>query len=287
MRNIAASTRARLVDKARERGITFQYASMLYMQEGLLARIAVSPYAQKLILKGGFLLFANQQAAGRTTKDIDFLGDGIPNNENELVGIIASLAAINRNDGLSFDAKSIVSERITEGADYHGVRIHVTCRLGAVRNILQVDIGFGDAMEGGPRVMSIRRLLDGTSLTITTCPLATVLSEKFETMIVLGSVNSRMKDFYDIWFILEHVSLSDKEIASALRATFERRKTDMPELPAVFSPEFADSESVLRLWKGFARRSQLGTADLPQVLSVIKTRLEPLYREMRNRRAHR
>jgi len=76
LKNVEASIRARLTQKAKERGISFQYASVLHMQEGLLARIAGSPYARKLILKGGFLLFANQQAAGRTTKDIDFLGDG-------------------------------------------------------------------------------------------------------------------------------------------------------------------------------------------------------------------
>jgi hypothetical protein len=177
MRNVSASLRARLVEKARERGITFQYATMLYMQEGLLARIAASAYADKLILKGGFLLLANQQAPGRTTKDIDFLGEGIPNDEKELVGIFAKLAAIDFSDALSFNTKSIASERITEGADYHGVRLHVTCNLGAVQNILQVDIGFGDAMDGGPQVMSIRRLLDDTSFTIAACPLATVLAE--------------------------------------------------------------------------------------------------------------
>jgi hypothetical protein len=285
MRNVSASLRARLVEKAKQRGITFQYASMLYMQEGLLARIAASPYADKLILKGGFLLFANQQAPGRTTKDIDFLGDGIPNDEKELVGIVAALAAIDCSDGLSFNTKSIAAERITEGADYHGVRLHVTCRLGSVRNTLQVDIGFGDAMDGGPQVMSMRRLLDETLLTIIACPLATVLAEKFESTIALGSINSRMKDFYDIWFILENVSLSDGEIASATRATFKRRKTDMPEHPAVFSPEFAGSESLRRLWKGFVRRSRLGNLELSPVLSVIQKRLEPIYKEMRNARS--
>jgi hypothetical protein len=90
MKNVEASIRARLTQKAKERGITFQYASILYMQEGLLPRIAGSAYARKLILKGGFLLFANQQAAGRTTKDIDFLGDGIPNDPQALAKIFAA-----------------------------------------------------------------------------------------------------------------------------------------------------------------------------------------------------
>ncbi len=196
MKNVEASIRARLTQKAKERGITFQYASILYMPEGLLVRIAGSAYARKLILKGGFLLFANQQAAGRTTKDIDFLGEGIPNDPQALAEIFAVLVSRKYRDGLSFDVGSIRSERITEVADYHGVRLHVTGRLGTVRNTLQVDIGFGDALEGGPRSMSLRKLLDDTPLAIVTCPLATVLAEKLESTISLGNVNSRMKDLF-------------------------------------------------------------------------------------------
>ena len=282
MKNVAAAIRALLATKAKEKGITFQYASLVYMQEGLLARIAASPYAKNLILKGGFLIFANQQAVGRSTKDIDFLGDGIPNDPRALAEIFATVASIESGDGLSFDPKSIRSERIAEQADYHGVRLHLTGRLGAVRNILQVDVGFGDAVDGGPRNMRFRRLLDDT-LAITTCPLATVVAEKFETMIALGSVNSRMKDFYDIWFILEHVSLSNEEILSALRATFERRKTATQERPAVFSTGLASSEATQLLWRSFTRRSKLGDLELSAVLGVIKKRLEPLYSRLRVR----
>jgi predicted nucleotidyltransferase component of viral defense system len=281
LKNVEASVRARLTQKAKERGITFQYASVLYMQEGLLARIAGSPYARNLILKGGFLLFAIQQAAGRTTKDIDFLGDGIPNGPQALADIFAGLVTREYRDGLSFDVGSIRSERITEAADYHGVRLNVTARLGAVRNTIQVDIGFGDALEGGPRSTILRKLLDDTPLEIITYPLATVLAEKLESTIGLGRVNSRMKDLYDLWFILEHVPLADQEILAALRATFARRRTAMPESPAVFSGEFVDSERTKLLWKGFTRRSKLGNLALSSILDIITTRLEPLYAKIR------
>ncbi|HET6485659.1 MAG TPA: nucleotidyl transferase AbiEii/AbiGii toxin family protein, partial [Spirochaetia bacterium] len=83
------SVRARLEAKARERGTTFHYASLLYMQEGFLARLAASPHADKLILKGGFLLFSTRAPMGRTTRDIDFLGEGLPNEETSLVRIVA------------------------------------------------------------------------------------------------------------------------------------------------------------------------------------------------------
>jgi hypothetical protein len=105
MRNLTASVRARLERKARERGITFQYASVLYMQEGLLARIAASSYANRLVLKGAFLLYANQVAIGRTTKDIDFLGDGISNDPEALAGILASVSSTAIDDGLSTSSR--------------------------------------------------------------------------------------------------------------------------------------------------------------------------------------
>ncbi len=154
-------------------------------------------------------------------------------------------------------------------------------RLAAVRNTIQVDIGFGDALEGGPRSTSFRRLLDETPLEVITYPIAAVLAEKFETMIALGSVNSRMKDFYDLWFILQHAPLSDGEILSALRVTFGRRGTAAPERPAVFSHELASSEAIQLLWRGFTRRSKLGGLALERVLSVITRRLEPLYSKLR------
>jgi predicted nucleotidyltransferase component of viral defense system len=127
MRNIAASVRARLMQKAKDRGISFQYACLLYMQEGFLARIEASAYAEKLILKGGLLLSLMQEPIGRTTKDMDFLGIGIPNDDRALAAIISTVVAVKREDGLEYSADRVILERIVEGADYHGVRFHVTC----------------------------------------------------------------------------------------------------------------------------------------------------------------
>jgi hypothetical protein len=157
----------------------------------------------------------------------------------------------------------------------------MTGRLGTVRNTIQVDVGFGDALKGGPRSTTLRKLLDDTPLAVVTCPLSTVLAEKLEATISLGNVNSRMKDLYDLWFIVAHVPLSDQEILSALRATFARRRTPMPESPAVFSRVLVDSERTELLWKGFTRRSNLGDPALSSILDIITMRLEPLYSKMR------
>ena len=276
--------RARLLAWAKERGIQFQYASMLYMQEGILSRLAASVFADSLVLKGGFLIFAHAGSAGRTTKDLDFLGQGISNDEKALAEIIAQVVCIEQGDGLSFDSESISTERITEGADYHGVRVVVECRLGALRNRLQIDIGFGDAVSPAPSRFPIPGMLGRLPIVVSAYPLASVIAEKFEVMIALGSVNSRMKDFFDVAYLLENYDIPDNELLQALNATFTQRHTEMPEYPAVFSTSFAASQPTQALWNGFLSRSQLATLELTSVMSKIRERLYPLYEELRSRR---
>ena len=115
-------------------------------------------------------------------------------------------------------------------------------------------------------------------------PLATVIAEKFETMIALGSVNSRMKDFFDIAFLLDHYDFPEGELKEALSATFERRNTELPERPAAFSHAFANSDRILAQWTNFLKRTQLDDVAFASVVETIQKRLEPLYKDLRNAR---
>jgi len=257
---------------------------MLYMQEGILSRLAASPFVDKLILKGGFLIFTYAGSSGRTTKDIDFLGQGIPNDETTLSATIAQIVGIDQDDGLLFDVHSIETERITEGADYHGVRVFVACSLGSLRNRLQIDVGFGDAISQGPSHISIPGILGRKAIEVEAYPLATIIAEKFEIMIVLGSANSRMKDFFDVAFLLGNYELSDKDLKESMIATFSQRRTEMPDRPYVFAPAFVTSDRIQALWAGFLKRALLGELDFLKVVETIRKRLEPLYEDMRNAR---
>lgn len=277
MKDIATSMRARLLAWAKERGVQFQYASMLYMQEGILSRLATSEHSESLILKGGFLIFTYAGSAGRTTKDIDFLGHDIPNDEKAIAALIARIVGIRQDDGLIFDMGSIRTERITEGAEYHGVRVLLDCQLGSIKNKLQVDIGFGDAVTPEPVRIPVSGMLGRPTIEVVAYPLATIIAEKFETMIALGSINSRMKDFFDIAYLLDHYDISDNELIAALTATFTRRQTDLPDIPIVFLPAFTASSQVQMLWDGFLKRTGLGEYDLNSVLASIHRRLGNLY----------
>jgi len=282
VKNPASSRRAQLLAWSRDRGIPFQYASMLYMQEGILSRIADTTFSETFILKGGFLLFSLSGRAGRTTRDLDLLGRGISNDQKYLEAAFASILGVDQEDGLVFDTDSIQSEPITEGAEYHGVRLTAVGTMGTIRNKLQIDIGFGDALSRSPVRMPIQRILGTRRFEVSTYPLASVVAEKFEIMIALGSVNSRMKDLFDIAFILDRYDISDSELKDAISTTFLQRTTALPDNPIVFSETYEASPKVQTFWTGFLRRTQLGDISLDAVLHTIRRRLAPIYEEIRN-----
>lgn len=276
-----ASIRARLKTWASAQEIPFQYASMLYMHEGILGRIARSPYVENLILKGGLLLFIREGTAGRTTRDIDFLGNNFPADENAIKVLFNRIVAIDLNDGLLFNSESISTEKIMEEADYHGITVSIECYLGVLRNQLHIDVGFGDALPHGPEKLAITRIIDGSTIQIMTYPFPSVIAEKFEAMIARGELNSRMKDIFDVAFLLSNYEMKDGELRTAMLATFRNRRTILPEQPIFFTKSYLESERNLQLWEGFLRRTNLGPIELAKALDTIKSRLEPIYHAVR------
>ncbi|MDP2790503.1 MAG: nucleotidyl transferase AbiEii/AbiGii toxin family protein [Rectinemataceae bacterium] len=214
----------------------------------------------------------------RTTKDIDLLGNGIANDSTTIAAIFSEIIAAPEDDALRFDQDSLTVEDIMEGNEYHGIRLHITCYLGSIRNTIQVDIGFGDAVEAPFREIDYPILVDGRKFSMLSYPLSTVIAEKFETMVALADINSRMKDFWDVAYLLENHDIPEKELMRALKATFQKRGTPIPAEPTVFSLSFASSEAALTRWKAFIRRSHLPDMDWGNALSIIQTRLVPAYR---------
>lgn len=153
--------------------------------------------------------------------------------------------------------------------------------LGTIRNGIQIDVGFGDAVDPPLRVMEYPILVDGSAFSLYSYPLAVVVAEKFETMITLADINSRMKDFWDAAFILENFGVPEDELRSALCATFERRNTQMPENPLVFSAGFAESERTRVLWASFIKRTHLPEKSWEDVVATINRQLRPIYEEIR------
>jgi hypothetical protein len=277
------SIRARLKTVATRKGISFQYATLLYMHEGFLRRLSVSSYRERFILKGGLLLQCLSESSSRTTKDIDLLGNGIPNDTATITAIVSAIIARHEDDALRFELDSLAVEDIMEGNEYHGIRVHITCYLGNIRNTIQVDIGFGDAVDSPFREIDYPILVDGPKFSMLSYPLSTVIAEKFETMIALADINSRMKDFWDVAYLLEYHDIPEMELVQALKATFQKRGTPIPAEPTVFSSTFASSEAALTRWKAFIRRSHLPSLEWDSALSIIQTRLAPIYKVLKKR----
>lgn len=275
------SVAARLKMAAARKGISFQYATLLYMHEGFLRRLSGSAYSDHFILKGGLLLQCLSESSARTTKDIDLLGRGIANDVTAIKLAACTIAATPEDDALRFDQDSLEVEDITEGNEYHGVRIRITCYLGNIRNGIQIDIGFGDAVEAPLREIDYPILVDGRPFSILSYPLSTVIAEKFEAMVALADINSRMKDFWDVAYLLENHSISDGELQGALKATFEKRGTTRPAEPIVLTSEYARSETALARWRAFLKRTHLPDKEWGKALEVIRNRLRPLYETLR------
>lgn len=275
------SVAARLKMAAARKGISFQYATLLYMHEGFLRRLSASLYRDRFVLKGGLLLQCLSESSARTTKDIDLLGRGITNDAADIKEVVCAITATPEDDALRFDQDSLEVEDITEGNEYHGIRIRITCYLGNIRNCIQVDIGFGDAVEAPLRKIDYPILVDGRAFSLLSYPLSTVIAEKFEAMVALADINSRMKDFWDVAYLLENHPIPDNELLEALKATFEKRGTPRPAEPIVFSSEYAISEIALGRWRAFLKRTHLPDREWSKTLAVIRDRLRPLYETLR------
>lgn len=277
MKNIQASIQSRLRNISRDRKMDFVLISRLYMQEGLLRRISKSDYKSSFLLKGGLLLYSVTGFSGRPTQDIDFLGKNISGDIIEIQKIIKEIVSIKVDDGLEYLPDSLQISTITEGAEYHGQRIKIICKLGNIRTNLKMDIGFGDAVYPEPVEMDYPNLLNSTSFQIQAYSLESVIAEKFHAMIILDARNSRMKDFYDIYSIFIRFNIDEKILLQAVKHTFITRKTITPESPAIFSKGFAQDARNVTLWSNFLKRIKAEPFELVDVIELIKNRLHSIY----------
>jgi Nucleotidyl transferase AbiEii toxin, Type IV TA system len=221
-RNVAASVRQRLLNIANSSGEDFGLVLTRYALERLLHRLSQSKYHDQFILKGAMLFQVWTNAPHRPTRDLDLLGRGDPSLEH-CEEVFRGLCRIPvEDDGLIFPAETVKAEQIKEEQDYEGVRIKFLARIENVRIPIQVDVGFGDAVT--PGLIDYPTLLDMAAPRIQAYPMNTVVAEKLEAIIRLGILNSRMKDFYDIWFLARTFPFEANVLGEVLRTTFERQQ---------------------------------------------------------------
>jgi len=268
----------RLLNEARSTGRPFNELLQYYAMRRFMARLARSRFADRFVLKGGLLMDAWSASSTRPTVDIDFLGM-VDNNPATIAAIIREICATEvEPDGLLFLVEHVRAERITEDAEYQGVRMRFEARLGSARVPMQVDIGFGDVVFPGVEAVSLRPVLDFTSALVRAYTRESSIAEKLQAMIKLGAINSRMNDFFDLWYLSSHYDFDGKTLAAAINATFEARGTAIPSKVTAFSAGFADSPEKQAQWASFRRKSRLEEApeSFAEVVGQIASFVAPV-----------
>jgi hypothetical protein len=279
-KNLAASVRQKLFGLARTRNEDFGLMLVKYGLERILYRLSRSKHRDAFVLKGALLFELWTHRTYRATRDADFLARG-DNDPERFLTIFKELCVIDvEHDGLTFDAGSVKAERITEDADYEGVRVTFTAYLERARIPIQIDIGFGDVITPAPIETPYPTLLKAPNPRLLTYPKETVVAEKFEAMVKLGIANSRMKDFYDLEALSRTLDFDGKTLCEAIGKTFERRGTELPSngTPVAFTSEFYDDANKKKQWAAFCTRNAtyVKKIELKEVIENIQRFLVPV-----------
>jgi len=277
--NKTKSVQARLLNLSKKQRTDYNYLLIRYGIERLIYRLMHTQYKDRFVLKGAMLFLIWHEDTYRPTKDLDFLGTGIID-ENELLKIFKDIFAVEvPDDGIKFDPDHINIEEIRDGEIYHGYRINVRALLGTAKIGLQVDIGLGDAIFPTPTEQEFPSLLDSQGLIVKAYPKEAMLAEKFDAILALGLRNSRMKDYFDIYILVRDYDFDGKVLVQAIAATVLRRGRTLPsDVPTGFQEEFSNNPDKNKQWDAFLRRigtKQVNTS-LQETILFLRSFFEPI-----------
>jgi hypothetical protein len=248
-----------------------QEALQYYAMERFLFRRSAIPWSGKLVVKGAAMLRVWDAAVARPTRDIDFLGR-IDNTPEAVKKIVAECLARPIDDGLIF-SETVDATRITVEDRYPGVRVRLSGDLVGSRFVLRLDIGIDDAAIPEPGWVDFPSLLGDASPRILAYHPATAIAEKVQAMVELGLSNSRLKDYYDVWMLSRTLEFDGDELVSALRATFQRRETELPRsTPPELTVEFTEQAGTVARWASY--RASLAKAHIDAPESLTRVALE-------------
>lgn len=267
----ATSVRQRLLNLAQSRGDEYNQVLIRYVGLRFLARLSASEHAGRFLLKGATMFLVWHGSMHRPTSDIDLLGF-VDADEATLANVIRSVCIQEVDeDGVEFDPETIRVEKIREETAYGGLRCMINATLGSAKLRVQLDVGFGDDVTPEPKVVEVPRLLeDEVRRELRAYTPETVVAEKFEAIVKLGLANSRMKDYLDLDLLLQSGEVDRQNLAEALRRTFKRRKTPLPQtLPIGLTEEFWNDEFAQRRWQAFVTKNGLPPGSLEDICQRV------------------
>lgn len=270
MADIAASVLARLKNKAAESGRSYQLCLQLFCQEEFLRRLGKSKYAENLVLKGGLFLYSLTDFDSRVTVDVDFLLRRIPNTPEQLKGILEEIIAVQTgNDFVTFEVKDIAP--IAVAKKYAGIGASIVTCIKNTRTSFGIDFGVGDIIVPKQEKRQIPTQLDDfVAPTINTYSIETTIAEKIDAILSLMEFSSRMKDYYDIYYLANKFDFDGATLTEALKTTFENRGHSFTIEQFEQVMNFDNDEAMQKKWKAFVRKIDTKTDDYSTVLKTIK-----------------
>lgn len=280
LKNLPASVHQRLMNEAKRTTRPFNELLQYFSMERFLYRLSRSPYAPNFILKGALMMCVWEGSSlPRPTLDIDLLGRRINNAVDSLVRVIGEVCDQRvEPDGLVFDRKSVEGVRIAQGVGHEGVRVRFTGSLGKARINMQLDVGFGDVVVPDDELLNYPTILDFPAPRLRGYTRESTVAEKLEAAMRYGALNSRMKDFFDIWWVSRQFEFDGATLAEAIKKTFANRGSEIVPEPLPLTAAFGEDQDRKVQWRAFRRKSRLEFApeDLQEVTTVVATFLKPV-----------
>lgn len=261
-----------LMDKSRNLAanynITANEVLQNYMFERILERLSISEYKSNFILKGGLLLSSIMGIDTRTTMDMDTCIKGINLTDEQLYKVLKEILNIDVGDNVSFEIKN--SEPIREEDDYGGLRYNIIAKFDNIKVNLSIDIATGDLITPREIEYDYKMIFEDRSLKIMTYNIESIIAEKFQTVINRGILNSRMKDYYDLYYLLTYKEISKKQLKNAIIRTFEKRETDINDIDRVLT-EIRTSDFIKELWISYSKQhAYADNIEFEKVINVIQ-----------------
>ena len=270
MADVAASVLARLKNRAQISGRSYQLCLQLFCQEEFLRRLEKSKYAENLVLKGGLFIYSLTDFDSRVTVDVDFLLRPMPNTPEQLKTVLEEIIATpTGNDFISFEIKDVAP--IAVAKKYAGIGASLVAHIKNTRTPFSIDFGVGDVIVPKQEKRKIPTQLDDfDSPTVNTYSLETTIAEKLDAILDLMEFSSRMKDYYDIYYLANKFDFDGATLTKALKKTFENRGHAFTVEQFEQVMNFADDSAMQKKWKAFVRKINTKTDDYSNVLKTIK-----------------
>lgn len=279
----ANSIKDRLKNLAKQDGSTMQEKLVTYAIERTIYRLSISPYNERFTLKGGIFLYALfDKQFSRVTRDIDLLGQYISNDINEISNVFRKIFSISCDDALMFDLNSLSVDSITEFKEYHGVNVNIIAFLDRTKIPVSIDVGFGDIVYPNRIKMEFPSLLSMEEPIVYAYSLYSAIAEKFEAIVSLGYINSRYKDYYDIYVLASEFNLSGELLKEAVVETFSHRNTGFKDM-VVFEKTFINDSLRESRWNAFIKKKKaMINLTFKETMSTIEILLEPIVDSINN-----